>query len=71
MRERILTRARRRMAATVLALIGVLLWAAAVALYVTPSDARAVSIPHITMRLVGVVSGGATLAGAIVLAAAG
>jgi hypothetical protein len=71
MRTRILTRARRRISAAVLALIGVLTWAAAVNVHVTPADARDVNFSHVTMHLVGVITGGATLAGAIVLIAAG
>jgi hypothetical protein len=71
MHRRIWTRARRRMAAAILATLGVTLWAVATTVYLTPASARDVSIPHITDRLVGVVGGGATLAGAIVLLAAG
>jgi hypothetical protein len=45
------------------------LWVTAVALHVTPLSARDVSLPHFEARLLAIVTGGASVAGGIILAA--
>ena len=71
MEPRHLTRGWRRTLAASLALVGIVLWVAAVAVHVTPADARDVTIPHIEARLMGIVTGGASVAGGIILIATG
>jgi len=56
---------------TALALLGISLWVAAVVLHVTPADARDVTYPHLEMRLIGIATGGAAVAGGIILIATG
>jgi hypothetical protein len=56
---------------TALALLGVSLWVAAVVLQVTPADARVVTFPHFEIRLLAIVTGGAMVAGGIILLATG
>lgn len=64
-----LTRAHRRRAGTGLAVLGLAVWLAAVALHVSPAAASDVSFPHFEARLLAVVTGGALVAGGIILAA--
>jgi hypothetical protein len=70
MQAHFLTRARRRKIAAALAVLGIFLWLAAVMLHVGPADARDVTFPHMKARLLGIVAGGASVAGGIVLFAA-
>jgi hypothetical protein len=67
MRPQFLTRPRRRGIAAALAVIGVSLWLGAVLLHVSPTDGRDVTFPHLEARLLGIVAGGASVAGGIVL----
>lgn len=60
---------RRKLGAS-LALVGVLLWVAAVLVHVTPAGDRDVTFPHFEARLLSIVGGGAAVAGGIVLIAA-
>jgi hypothetical protein len=62
---------RRRVLAASLALFGIVLWVTAVAVQVTPSRARDVNLPYFEERLLGIVIGGAAVAGGIILIAAG
>jgi hypothetical protein len=71
MGPRYLTRTWRKTLATSLVLFGVVLWVAAVVVHVTPVDARDVTVPYIGARLVGIATGGASVAGAIILLATG
>lgn len=64
------TRGLRIKLGTSLALLGISLWVAAVVVHVTPVDARDVTVPHMEARLLGIVAGGAAVAGGIVLMAA-
>lgn len=66
-----LTRGWRRTLAASLALVGIMLWVAAVAVHVTPADARDVTFSHMEARLMGIVTGGASVAGGIILLATG
>jgi hypothetical protein len=50
--------------------LGISLWLTAVALHVVPPAARDVTFPHLEARLLGIVMGGASVAGGIVLIAA-
>ncbi len=70
MRPQFLTRSRKRVIAVALAVIGISMWLGAVMLRVTPPDARDVTFPHLEARLLGIVAGGASVAGGIVLLAA-
>lgn len=60
---------RRKLGAS-LAFVGLLLWVAAVLVHVTPVGDRDVTFPHFEARLLSIVSGGAAVAGGIVLIAA-
>ncbi|HEY3912026.1 MAG TPA: hypothetical protein VGM07_19370 [Stellaceae bacterium] len=70
MHPRFLTCARKRRIATALIVLGISLWLTAVALHVVPPAARDVTFPHLEARLLGIVMGGASVAGGIVLIAA-
>jgi uncharacterized membrane protein len=59
----------RRLAAT-FAFLGLAIWVLAVTLRIAPADTRDVSVSHIGDRLVGIVAGGALIAGGIALFAA-
>lgn len=63
-------RSRIRRLAAACASLGLVIWLLAVTLHVTPADARDVSVSHIRDRLVGIVTGGAFVAGGIALLAA-
>jgi hypothetical protein len=62
-------RAHRRRLGTSLALLGVTVWITAAALHVTPANVRDVTFPHMEVRLLGIVTGGASVAGGIILMA--
>lgn len=66
-----LTRVQRRRVGAGLAVLGLTLWITAAGLRVTPADATDVSFPHFEARLLAVITGGAAVAGGIILAAAG
>lgn len=51
----------------VLALLGVTVWAIAATLRPIPDDGHDVSISHFEERSLGVITGGASVAGAIIL----
>jgi hypothetical protein len=70
MKPRHPTPIRKRTAGTILAVIGISVWVTAVVLRITPADARDVSFAHMEARLLGIVAGGAAVAGGIVLIAA-
>lgn len=70
MHPRFLTPARKRGVAVALAALGMSLWLGAVMLRVTPPDQRDVSFPHLEARLIGIVAGGVSIVGGIVLLAA-
>jgi hypothetical protein len=70
MHPQFLTRARKRKIAAALTVLGIFLWLTAVMLHVGPADARDVTFPHMEARLLGIVAGGASVAGGIVLFAA-
>ena len=70
MRPQFLTPVRRRRIAAALAVLGISLWLGAVVLNVSPRDGRDVSFPHLEARLLGIVAGGASIVGGIVLFAA-
>jgi hypothetical protein len=63
-------RTRIKAAASALAAVGVLLWVIAATLHVTAADARDVAVGHIGDRTLGIVAGGAAIAGSIALLAA-
>ncbi len=70
MHPQFLTPARKRGIAAALAALGMSLWLAAVMLHVAPTDQRDVTFPHMKARLIGIVAGGASVVGGIVLLAA-
>jgi hypothetical protein len=65
-----LTRAGKRKLGAALTIMGVFLWVGAIMLHITPADARDVTFPHIEARLLAIVTGGASVAGGIILLAA-
>jgi hypothetical protein len=71
MQTRFLTWSWRATLGTALVLLGISLWVAGVVLHATPADARDVTFPHLEARLLGIVTGGASVAGGIILMAAG
>jgi len=62
---------RKRILAASLAVFGIALWVMAIALHVTPANARDVNFPHFEARLLAIVAGGVAVTGGIVLLAAG
>jgi hypothetical protein len=62
-------RAQRRVLGTTLAVLGITVWVSSATLRLTSHDHRDVSIGHIEDRLVGVISGGALVAGGVILLA--
>ena len=70
MQPQFLTRARKRKIGAALAALGIFLWLSAVTQHVGPAGARDVTFPHMELRLLGIVVGGASVAGGIVLFAA-
>lgn len=70
MHSQFLTRARKRRIGAALALLGISLWLMAVVLHVSPTDGRDVTFPYLKARLIGIVAGGASVTGGIVLFAA-
>ncbi len=65
-----LTRAGKRKLGTALTILGIFLWVGAIVLHITPANARDVTFPHMEARLLAIVTGGASVAGGIVLLAA-
>lgn len=53
-----------------LAVFGVSVWVSAAVLHIRPADVRDVAIGHIEARSLGIVGGGISVAGGIVLLAA-
>jgi hypothetical protein len=47
--------------------LGLLIWAAALTLFVTPAHLRDVNFPHFEARLLAIVSAGASVASGIIL----
>ncbi|HTV43809.1 MAG TPA: hypothetical protein VMF05_00710 [Stellaceae bacterium] len=70
MGRRFLTRSRKRRIGAAFTLLGISLWFGAVLLHVTPLADRDVSFPHFEARLLGIVTGGASVTSGIVLFAA-
>ncbi|MGH7047198.1 MAG: hypothetical protein ACREE2_12520 [Stellaceae bacterium] len=70
MRPRLLTRSRKRGIGAALALLGISLWLGALLLHVTPLAERDVSFPNFEARMLGIVAGGVSVTGGIVLIAA-
>ncbi len=62
-------RARRRGLGLCLAVFGVLLWAAAAVLHLASAEPGGVSVGHLEARSLGIIAGGASVAGGIVLLA--
>jgi len=58
---------RRRGLGTILSLFGILLWFTAAAPYLAAADARNISLRHVEQRSLGVIAGGVSVAGGIVL----
>jgi hypothetical protein len=57
----------RRVLGTALAVLGMMVWTISATLRVTPREHSDVSIGHIEDRLVGVIAGGALVAGGVIL----
>jgi hypothetical protein len=70
MHPHFLTRARKRSLGTAFAVLGIFLWVGALVLHVSPANAHDVNLPHLEARLLGIVTGGAAVAGGIILFAA-
>ena len=62
-------RVRRRTLGAVLAVLGVIVWATAATLRLAPDDHQDVSIRHFEERSLGVIAGGASVVGGIILLA--
>ena len=70
MHPQFLTRSGKRGIGAALAVFGICLWVTAVTLHVAPPNMRDVSFPHLEARLIGIVTGGVSVTGGIVLLAA-
>ena len=62
-------RVRRRTLGSVLAVLGVIVWAISATLRLAPDDHRDVSISHFEELSLGVIAGGAAVVGGIILLA--
>ena len=62
-------RVRKKILGAALAVLGVIVWATAATLRLAPDDHRDVSISHFEERSLGVIAGGASVVGGIILLA--
>ena len=62
-----LTRKFRRKLGFVFALLGTIIWVSAASLHLAAQQGRNVSISHVEARTLGVIVGGAVIAGGIIL----
>ena len=63
------TRVRRRQLGSALMAFGILVWALSLAIHITASDNRDVSISYFEERSLGIIAGGASIIAGIVLLA--
>jgi hypothetical protein len=69
MKRRYRMRVRKRILGSALAVLGVLVWAISATLPLASEDHRGVSISHFEERSLGVIAGGASVVGGIILLA--
>jgi hypothetical protein len=69
MKRRYRMRERKKILGGALAVLGVVVWAISAALRLAPADHRDVSISHFEERSLGVIAGGASVVGGIILLA--
>ena len=69
MKRRYRMRERKKFLGAALAILGVTVWAISATLRLAPDDHRDVSISHFEERSLGVIAGGASVVGGIILLA--
>jgi hypothetical protein len=69
MKRRYRMRVRKRILGSALAVLGVMAWAMSATLGLASNDHRAISISHFEERSLGVIAGGASIVGGIILLA--
>jgi hypothetical protein len=62
-------RIRKKALGSALALLGVVIWGISATLRLSPQDGRDISISHFEERSLGVIAGGASIVGGIILLA--